>query len=254
MTVRELLDGVSCLSLRSVALAVSKPAELRPYTSYCLKRYEELAGRGLPGRSPVVPNADETITLPAAHPGGGMSFSELVILARTTRTLKPMGVFEMGSYNGLTTAVFMLNSPPEARVYSLDLPSDSSEQQASLDSDRELVAGRQLGSVPRALGLDRYEQLFCDSMKFDATPYANSIDLGLVDAAHDAEHVRNDTIKMSTMMTDRGVVFWHDYGGKGVLRPLAAYLESIARNCEVFRIPETSLAWAFAKSLKQASL
>ena len=54
VTVRELLDGVSCLSLRSVALAVSKPSELRSYTSYCLKRYEELAGKGLPSRSPVV--------------------------------------------------------------------------------------------------------------------------------------------------------------------------------------------------------
>jgi len=108
--------------------------------------------------------------------------------------------------------------------------------------------------VPRALGLDRYTQLFCDSMQFDPTPYVNSIDLGFVDAAHDAEHVRNDTIKMSTMMTDRGMVFWHDYGGKGVLRPLAAYLESIARGCEIFRIPETSLAWAHAQSLKRATL
>ena len=45
-----------------------------------------------------------------------MSFGELVILARTAKTRKPSAVFEMGSYDGLTTAVFMLNSPPEARV------------------------------------------------------------------------------------------------------------------------------------------
>jgi predicted O-methyltransferase YrrM len=183
-----------------------------------------------------------------------MSFGELVILARTTKTLKPQAIFEMGSYNGLTTAVFILNGPSDARVFSLDLPPDSAEQQAALDTDRELVAGRHLGSVPRALGLDRYTQLYCDSMLFDPTAYANSIDLGLVDAAHDAEHVRNDTIKMSAMMSDRGVVFWHDYGGKGVLRPLAEYLESIGRQCEIFRIPETSLAWARANSLKKAKL
>jgi hypothetical protein len=106
---REAVDGLSCLSLRTIALAVSKPSQLRPYMSYCLKRYDELSGNGLPIGAPVKPNADETITLPAAHPGGGMSFGELVILARTTKTLKPNAVFEMGSYNGLTTAVLIIN-------------------------------------------------------------------------------------------------------------------------------------------------
>ena len=254
MGIQEVVDGLSCLSLRSIALAVSKPSKLRPYMSYCLKRYDELAGSGLPSGVPDTPNADETITLPAAHPGGGMSFAELVHLSRTTKTRKPKAIFEMGSYNGLTTAVFMLNAPPGAQVFSLDLPPDSSEQEASLDTDRELVVGRHLGSVPRELGLDRYTQLFCDSMVFDPTPYADSIDLGLVDAAHDAEHVRNDTIKMATMLTDQGIVFWHDYGGKGALRPLAEYLESIGPQCKVHRIPETSLAWAQAKYLKREKL
>lgn len=255
MTLHEVLDGLSCLSLRSIALAVREPAQLRPYTSYCLKRYEELAGLGLPSRNPVVPGAEDTITLPAAHPGGGMSFGELVILARATKTLKPAAVFEMGSYNGLTTAIFILNSPPDARIYSLDLPPDLNEPDADLHTDRHLIANRQVGSVPQALGLaDVYTQMFCDSMLFDPAPYADSIDLGLVDAAHDAEHVRNDTIKMATMMTDHGVVFWHDYGGKGSMRPLAQYLESVGQTCELFRIPETTLAWAPAKTLKSARL
>lgn len=161
----------------------------------------------------------------------------------------------MGSYDRLTTAVFMLNSSADVRVFSLDLPPDSTEQQATPDSDRELVYSRILGLVPKAaLGLDRYTQLFCDSMLFDPAPSANSIDLGLVDAANNAEHVRNDTIKMCAMMSDRGVVFWYDYRGKGVLRPLAAYLESIAQQREIFLILETSLAWARANSLKKAQL
>src|SRR5947207_15339437 len=117
--VRDVLDGLSCVSLRSIALAVRKPSELRRYTSYCLKRYDELAGEGLPSRGPVTPAVGETITLPAFHSGGGMSFTELAILARTTKTLKPNAIFEMGSYNGLTTAVFLLNSLPDARVFSL---------------------------------------------------------------------------------------------------------------------------------------
>jgi hypothetical protein len=89
-------------------------------------------------------------------------------------------------------------------------------------------------------------------MKFDPTPYADTVDLGLVDAAHDLVHVQNDTIKMAEMMSDRGLVFWHDYGGKGVLRPLASYLERLAKSCPLYRIRNTSLAWGPARELKVA--
>jgi hypothetical protein len=254
MNLAELFDSLSCFSLRTIALTLRKPSQVRPYIAYCLKRYDELAGVGLQSRGPVVPSAGETVTLPAAHTGGGMSFAELVIMARVTKTRRPRSIFEMGSYNGLTTAIFLLNAPPDARIYSLDLPQQTSTDEPDLHTDKDLVASRTLGSIPRAIGLTGYTQLFCDSMQFDPGPYANSIELGLVDAAHDVEHARNDTIKMSTMMTDDGMVFWHDYGGKGTLRPLANYLESLGRLCPVYRIPETTLAWAMAKDLKRALL
>lgn len=254
MKLTEIFNGLSCLSLRTLSLAIRKPSTLRTYVSYCLKRYDELTGAGLASRIPVTPSETDTISLPAAHTGGGMSFSELVILARTTKTRKPGAIFEMGSYDGLTTAVFILNSPPGTRILSLDLPPEASKGGSSLESDNDLVVARHLGSVPRALGLNCYTQLLCDSMAFDATPYVNSIDLGLVDAAHDAEHVKNDTIKMAKMMTDEGMVFWHDYGGNSAFRPLADYLETLAERRPIYRIPETSLAWAYAKDLKQAVL
>jgi hypothetical protein len=89
-------------------------------------------------------------------------------------------------------------------------------------------------------------------MKFDPSPYTDSINLGLVDAAHDAVHVENDTIKMAKMMSPDGIVFWHDYGGKGALRPLALYLEALAKRCPLYRIRGTSLAWGPARELKAA--
>lgn len=254
MNLNEFFLSLSSVSLRTLSLAARRPAQVRNYVGYCLKRYDELAGDGLPCLGPVVPSAHDTITLPAIHTGGGMSFAELVILARVTKTRKPKTVFEMGSYDGLTTAVFILNAPTNAQIYSLDLPEERHVDELSLDSDKELVEHRKLGAVPRAIGLNHYVQLFCDTMYFDPSPYANSIDLGLVDAAHDAEHVRNDTIKMARMMSPDGLVFWHDYGGKGAMRPLARYLESIGRRCALYRIPETTLAWAHACDLKQASL
>lgn len=249
MLLAELLDGISCISMRSAILALRQPSQFRRYISHCLKKYDESVGNGLPLQNPVTPAEDMTVTIPAYHSGGGMSFDELVFIARTVRVLKPRVIFEMGSYNGLTTSVFILNSGRETQVLTLDLP-PSSAGVAALASDKDLIAARSLVSTTKALGLSRYTQLLCDSMKFDPTPYANTVDLGLVDAAHDLVHVQNDTIKMVKMMSDRGLVFWHDYGGKGPLRPLARYLERLAMKCPLYRIGGTSLAWGHARDLK----
>lgn len=252
MEMRTVLEALLCANMRALELTFRRPRALRPYLSHCVRKYEELAEHGLAARGPVTPPANLTITLPAAHSGGGMSFAELVVLARVTKTLSPKTVFEMGTYNGLTTAVFILNTDPEARIFTLDLPVESLAAQASLTTDQELVKDRNLGLVPQALGLGRYTQLLADSMTFDPSPYLDSVDLGFVDAAHDLEHVRNDTIKMARMMNQHGMIFWHDYGGKGTFRPLTEYLEGLARLCPIYRVPETSLAWAPALDLKVA--
>jgi hypothetical protein len=251
MALTEFLDGISCLSMRSAVLAMRQPSQLRRYISQCLKKYDESVGNGLPSRNPVTPAEDMTVTIPAYHSGGGMSFDELVFVARAVKVLQPRVIFEMGSYKGLTTSVFILNSDPGTQVLTLDLPPNPAEA-AILSSDKELVADRSLVSTTKALGLSRYTQILCDSMEFDPTPYADKVDLGLVDAAHDLVHVENDTVKMAKMMSDRGLVFWHDYGGKGSLRPLARYLEHLARKCPLYRIRGTSLAWGHAHELKFA--
>lgn len=115
MGVKELLHGVSCLSARSAVLALRNPSKFKGYISYCLKTYDELSGSGLPARHPVKPSEDMTVTIPAYHSGGGMRFDELVYLARAVRVLRLRTIFEMGTYDGLTTAVFILNSDEERR-------------------------------------------------------------------------------------------------------------------------------------------
>jgi hypothetical protein len=252
MKAREVFEGLSCLSPAVLRLALRNPSKLRPYVSYCLKKYDELMDNGLPSRGPLTPSAALAVVLPAAHVGGGMSFGELVILARVTKVLQPRTVFEIGTYNGLTTAVFLLNSNPDAQIVTLDLPAEPVEGEGYILGDRELVMSRQLGAVPEAMGLRRYTQLLCDSMTFDPSPYKNSVGLGLIDAAHDLVHVRNDTLKMASMISNEGMVFWHDYGGKGPLRPLANYLNGLGKRALLYRIPDTSLAWGLGSELKKA--
>lgn len=252
MRISEFIDGLSCVSLRTLTLAVRRPYNLRAYISGCMKKYDELAGNGLQSRAPFTPEENATIIIPAAHTGGGMSFAELVFLARVTKGLNPRAVFEMGTYNGLATAVFMLNSSAGTQIVTLDLPPHHAASHDWIPIDKELAATRSLGSVLRALDLNGYTQLLCDSMDFDPSPYLNAVDLGLIDAAHDVDHAKNDTLKMARMMSDRGIVLWHDYGGKGTLKPLARYLEGLSKRCTLYRIADTSLAWAPASELRKA--
>ena len=93
----EILDGLSVLSPRTLSLAVRNPSKLRSYISNCLKMYDELTGNGPSSLSPVTPLANLTITIPAAHTGGGMSFGELEVLARVTKALNPSSVLEIGT-------------------------------------------------------------------------------------------------------------------------------------------------------------
>ncbi|HVR30961.1 MAG TPA: class I SAM-dependent methyltransferase [Thermoanaerobaculia bacterium] len=204
--------------------------------------------------------ADATVELPSVLGGGGGTRpEEMAYLAVVTRLLQPRTIFEIGTFTGLTTCAFAINAPPDARVITLDLPPDFSTQQLGtsefIDSDKGLVEERSLGLYLRRFGLEgRCTQLLCDSMAFDPAPYLGVVELGFIDGAHALPFVVNDTEKMAAMLTDRGLVFWHDYGGMGEFGPLTAYLEGLSKRAPLYRVPFTSLAWTTGRDLKAALL
>jgi len=252
--VREAVDAVKGLNFYSVSLALRKRSLLRTYVSFCLRKHDELVGKGLPAKSPIPnlsPSDLDTLTVPARfQTGGGTDPREVLTLAAVTKLLRPKRVFEIGTYNGRTTAVFILNSSPNCEVFTLDLPPDARDIPGYLSTDIELVKDRSPEAFLKSAGLtDRYQQIYCDSMSFCPEPFRDSVDLGFIDGAHAEEFVRNDTMKMAVMMSNRGFVFWHDYGGRGSFRPLSQYLETLP--IEIYRMPATSLAWTTASEIKR---
>ncbi len=251
---REAIEAAKAVNLCSVRLAGRNPSLLRSYVSFCLKKYDELIGKGLPAKSPIPglsPTDLDTLTMPLRfQSGGGTDPREILNLAAVTKLLRPKRIFEIGTYNGRTTAVFILNSSPDCDVFTLDLPPDASSLSDYLPTDIGLVQDRSPEGYLKRAGLsERYRQIYCDSMAFDPEPFRDSVDLGFIDGAHAEKFVRNDTLKMAVMMSRRGYVFWHDYGGRGTFRPLAEYLETLP--IEIYRIPATSLAWTTAVELKK---
>jgi len=262
MSFRELCSALFGLNGCGLSLALRRSPNFRAYLSDALRRYDEFAGHGLSGKDPiqhltkdtgVQVGPDDRVQLPPrVTGGGGTSLAELTILAATTQLLQPEKVFEIGTFNGRTTAVFLMNTPENATVLSLDLPPTPSPRGQLIDSDEYLIGERKLASYVYEHRLEhRFQQLLGDSMDFDPSPYSASIELGFIDGAHTYEYVKNDTEKMALMMAEKGLVFWHDYGGKGRFRPLTEYLESLSKLFNIYRVLGTTLAWTTAAELRK---
>ena len=257
------LDGINFQGLR---LALRNREQARVYLSRSVRLFDELSGRGLKGRDPLkfiyeqswaIPTPEVRVIFPATlETGGGTQLNEQVYLATVAQVLRPRKVFEIGTFRGHTTSLFILNTPAETEVWTLDLPPqpklDKAELSEYIGTDVALVRNRTLARYVKELGLtERCRQVYCDSLKFDPAPHRGTVELGFIDGAHARRYVESDTRKMAAMMAERGLVFWHDYGGKGDFKPLTEYLDALAREINIFRVPETSLAWAQASELRR---
>jgi hypothetical protein len=253
-SVRTAIEGIKASNLCSFNLAIRKPEELRAYLSFCRRQYDEIMGKGLPAKA-IIPelgptDADALVIPLRFQSGGGTDPREILTLAAVTRLLQPKRIFEIGTYNGRTTGIFILNAPPHCEVFTLDLPPGVGSLHGYIPTDIELVQERKPENYLTRSGLShRCRQIYCDSIQFDPEPYRDSVELAFIDGAHAQEFVRNDTVKMAIMMSSRGYVFWHDYGGHGAFRPLSRYLESLP--IEIYRVPSTTLAWTTAAELKK---
>lgn len=171
---------------------------------------------------------------------GNVSFSELAVLAAIVRLRQPKSIFEIGTADGNTTLQFAINAPPECKITTLDIGSQSGRPLLRIDPGDKLFVGR---SKPgerfrNSLHAGKIHQLICDSATFDPTPYRAAIDLIFVDGAHSYEYVQNDTLKALTMIRPGGLVIWHDYL---VWNDVTDYLNSLSRTLRLVHIKGTSL-------------
>ncbi len=62
--------------------------------------------------------------IPSKSEGIETPIDELAYLALITAIKQPKFIFEIGTYKGRTALNFALNSPPDAIIYTMDLPRD----------------------------------------------------------------------------------------------------------------------------------
>jgi len=143
---------------------------------------------------------------------GGMPSQDLCALLRVARWIAPRRIFEIGTFQGATTAHLAANT--DAEIFTLDLPREMAShlpgyipKEAALLQPRESI-GRLYGPWNRDA---RIHQLWGDSRSFDFAPYFNSIDLVLVDACHLYDYVLSDSRHAFEMLGESGAILWHDF-------------------------------------------
>jgi hypothetical protein len=123
----------------------------------------------------------------------------------------------ISTFMGKTTMHLAANSPPDAKVYTLDLPQENFEEikknLATYDESLIVNGRKPVGfHYRRSPWADKIEQLFVNSMAFDKSKYAGQMDFVLVDADHYYPSVVNDTRKAMAMLSRKpgSMVLWHD--------------------------------------------
>jgi predicted O-methyltransferase YrrM len=169
--------------------------------------------RPLDALFPGIDRADIIVPASQIHRGDSMlcPAPELLAIGAICAALQPSRVFEIGTYTGSTTLIMSRNTPPHARITTLDLAPgarDSHRHGLGTGGFRPFPVGAAFQGTP---GADRIEQVFADSTSFSYDPYLGQMDLVFIDADHTYAFVQRDTEAALRMLKPGGVIIWDDY-------------------------------------------
>ncbi|MGA9544082.1 MAG: class I SAM-dependent methyltransferase [Candidatus Sulfotelmatobacter sp.] len=269
----------ACVSARNLALGGSvaslsllgKPRTFFEYATESLFLYRSLSGkRGVPEKFvfEVLPgNRQYELAIANFQCEEGWmrrtgSYStDLISLCQLCHVLNPKTIFEIGTLRGYTALHLAMNSSPDCRIFTLDLPkSDMQKGDPSKDNSPkdakvkvrlrttlmdDLHSQMEVGEyyfrgTPHA---DRIQLLFGDSAVFDFSPHHGKVDLFFIDGAHSYDYVRSDTENALQCIRPGGVIAWHDFGRVG-LNQVSKYILELSRKLPIYSVPGGSLAFA----------
>jgi len=184
------------------------------------------------------------VTLRNANLGdGNVDLLELYLLSAVVSRIAKPTVFEIGTFDGLTTLHLAMNSDAEARILTLDLPRSQMEDTRFplSECDRKYVDKPEVGVKYRGSAVEhKITQLYGDSAVFDYAQFEGQVDMVFIDGSHQYEYVMEDSRNAFRMLKRTGgVVLWHDYSAwEGVTKAV----DELSAERPLRRIKGTTLA------------
>ena len=177
-----------------------------------------------------------------------MPVHELILMSTICSYLKPMTIFEFGTYNGLTTLHLAMNCPEDAKVITIDLHPDDPIRLIDGSNDTSYVHdySTKIGGWFHHMNeASKIEQIYGNSVEFNHDPLFRTIDFIFVDAGHDYELVRSDSKKALDMLCPGGIIIWHDY--HYTQTGVYTWLNELAASIQLSNIQGTSLVCHLSK-------
>jgi len=172
---------------------------------------------------------------------------ETHFLATLVKELVPQSIFEIGTYNGFTTLHLAVNSPESCRIFTLDLPPDYDVQKLRSGSyDDVLVIKLSQKTISQRFYKNhplegKITELYGDSAAFDFSGYFGKMDIVFIDGNHSLEYVRKDTENAFKMLSDHGVIVWHDFDYI-IHKDVFFYLNDLSKDHPIYSVPHTRFA------------
>jgi hypothetical protein len=143
---------------------------------------------------------------------GNTTLLEQLVILSIAKHRKCKRVFELGTFDGKTSANIATNLGEDAEILTIDLPADQLDCAAlpiGVHDVAFIVKGKIGGKISRP---DNIIQLYGDTARFDFSSWYGSCDLVFVDACHEYGYVLNDSKVALKLLAPGGVALWHDYG------------------------------------------
>lgn len=236
-------------SLLQLKLFLRAPKAARAFPGYVFRNYMRLAKTDRWNSVSIlelVPAASRLeVNLIYTDPKGlYAAFDELVYLALLTRHAQPRKIFEIGTFLGRTALLFALNSPPDCRIYTLDLPEKERPEVLPNNNpyDARLIQQCEIGVDYRGSPVEhKIQELAGNSLTFDFTPYSG-MDIVFIDGCHQYAAAKADTGNALRIVKPGGLVIWHDFANYGDYHDVTrAVLDSVPAK-DLYQISDSQLA------------
>lgn len=243
-TIKKLIPKIIKDEITSIVLNVKDPEALR------LNRwkYGEIKRYYISDIFPGIENIEiKILNLFERVIGTSIDPLEILYLNSIAKFIEAKKVCEIGTYNGNTILNLAANSPKDAILVTVDLPSNwNGDFVIPIPKSHYNVTDRK--KIGYQYKNTEYEkkivQIFSDSASLNWDRLNGPFDLIFIDGCHYYEYVKSDTENAIKHLSKTGVIVWHDYG---MIKDVCEVVDSFQSKLKIKAITGTRLAVGFRK-------